>query len=372
MLSTSPSITTTVVTSCILEPTNALSLLPMQLADLILILRSEKLLARFALRAKETLVLNEFPANIRRQLCNAIDLAAIQRNQVQSEAALLKTELARFSDVCIFLKGAAYTLAGLKCSQGRTYSDIDILTLKESLSTIEKRMLFSGWISQPISNYDQKYYRQWAHEIPPLIHAKRKTVIDVHHNLVPPVSGRAPDISHFLQQIESRNGFDVLSPAGMVLHSAIHLVFNEDFSSSYRDMFDIHFLIEECQSSAFWQALYELAQKSGFENDLFLALRYTQQYIGTSLPDEVNALTSYGPLRLRFLDSTVGIALAPKHALCHVDNRGLASFFAYCRGHILKMPMHILIYHTVVKSTRALFESVFGKHVFLSKENRVR
>ena len=372
MSSSSDSLTTSTVTACILKPAKALSLAPIQVADLVLILRSEKLLARFALRAQETNVIEEFSPSIRRQLYNAIDLASIQRNQVQNEAALLKTELARFSDVCIFLKGAAYTLAGLKCSQGRTYSDIDILTLKESLSIIEKRMLFSGWLSQPISDYDQKYYRQWAHEIPPLIHTKRKTVIDVHHNLVPPVSGRAPDITHFLQAVETCDGFDILSPAGMVLHSAVHLVFNEDFGSSYRDMFDIHFLIEECQSSNFWQSLYELAEKSGFANELFLALRYTQKYIGTSLPDAVNELTSYGPLRLRFLDSTVGVALAPKHALCHVDNRGLASFFAYCRGHILKMPMHILVYHTVVKSTRALFESVFGKHVFLSKENRVR
>ena len=35
------------------------------------------------------------------------------------------------------------------------------------------------------SAYDQRYYREWMHELPPLLHVRRQTALDVHHAIAP-------------------------------------------------------------------------------------------------------------------------------------------------------------------------------------------
>ena len=67
----------------------------------------------------------------------------------------------------ILLKGAAYAAAGLPHAQGRLLSDVDILVRRGHLAEVEQRLLAQGWEHQKLDRYDQRYYREWMHEIPP-------------------------------------------------------------------------------------------------------------------------------------------------------------------------------------------------------------
>ena len=42
-----------------------------------------------------------------------------------------------------------------------------------------------GWSMKALDEYDEQYYRQWAHELPPMTHAERETEVDIHHSILP-------------------------------------------------------------------------------------------------------------------------------------------------------------------------------------------
>jgi hypothetical protein len=85
----------------------------------------------------------------------------------------------------LLLKGAAYAAAGLPPAAGRLFSDIDLMVPKAQIATAEALLTFDGWVGSHHSAYDQRYYRQWMHELPPMTHIRRRTVLDLHHNILP-------------------------------------------------------------------------------------------------------------------------------------------------------------------------------------------
>ncbi|HEY5799197.1 MAG TPA: nucleotidyltransferase family protein, partial [Burkholderiaceae bacterium] len=124
----------------------------------------------------------------------------------------------------VLLKGAAYVMAGLPAADGRMFSDVDIMVPKARLGQIEGLLLRSGWIASHHDAYDQRYYRQWMHELPPMQHLKRQTVIDVHHAILPETARLRPEPYKLLAStVPLTEGVRVFAPADMVLHSAVHL-----------------------------------------------------------------------------------------------------------------------------------------------------
>src|SRR4029077_14434016 len=123
------------------------------------------------------------------------------------------------------LKGAAYLMGNLPPARGRTFSDIDILVPKSSLLEVERALRAHGWASDKIDHYDDRYYRRWMHQLPPLTHVERGTTVDVHHTIVP-MSARVPvDATTLLNEalvLPVDVGLAVLKPVDMVLHSAVH------------------------------------------------------------------------------------------------------------------------------------------------------
>jgi hypothetical protein len=77
-------------------------------------------------------------------------------------------------------------------------------------------------LSEELTEHDEKYYRKEAHEIPSLRHGKRRTIVDIHHNIVPIISGHHIDADKFASHsVTKEDGFQRLSYAGMMLHSLI-------------------------------------------------------------------------------------------------------------------------------------------------------
>lgn len=355
------------------QPEQALQYSDLQWQSIILVLRHQQLLPRYAKRILSIGIFEQISTYARHHFTNGLILAERQRQQIVFEAMKLSSNIRKRSDYAVYLKGAAYVLADHPVGDGRICSDIDILVDKSALQSIEQDLCFEGWFTEDINDYDDKYYRQWAHEIPPLQHHLRGTVIDVHHNIVPLVSGKAPDVGILITQImETESQHQVLSPAAMTLHSAVHLFFNEDFKNGFRDLLDLHILMGE-GSEHYWKALLSLASESGFEWELFLACRYAQRCWNTPIPSDVNKeLSLKFPADYKISDFIFERVLLPQHPLCSPDYSDLAVFLAWCRGHRKKMPMHLLLYHFSVKGSRLLAEKLIGKHVFTKQNNMIR
>lgn len=340
-------------------------------ASIILILRHEHFLPQLAKRLldhdKYTL-----PQSVAEHLQNAVLLADRQAQQVRFEVSVLTPFLNEITPDFLYLKGAAYTLTGAKVGDGRVYSDIDILVPKTVLSDVERKLVLRGWFSQDIHDYDDKYYREWAHEIPPLTHSLRGTTLDIHHNIVPLISRDAPDVSPLVKTMRlTKEGHPVLSEAAMFLHSAVHLFFNEDFKHSYRDLFDLYHIACFHTQPDFWEELSSLSIALKFEKEVFLALRYVERVLGVKVVKNHNGcLYSISRAHLLLLDFIFERALQPKHPLCKVPFQSTALFLAWCRGHWCKMPIHILVYHLSVKSFRGITEYLFGKHVFIKEQKK--
>lgn len=326
-----------------------------QWGELIPLLRRQQMLARFALRCN--LLASPIPEYARRHITNACRLAEKQLGQVHYEAQCLQA-ISGHRHRIVYLKGAAYSLAGRDAGLGRTYSDIDLLVPAAELNEIEFELLLHGYVGEELDPYDDMYYRRWAHEIPPLKHAERGTVLDVHHQLLPPISGRAPDLMPFWQSIQATaEGYWVLGPAAMYLHSAIHLFCNEEIKHGFRDITDLALLAEEFDSPEFWQELIGLATRSGFASELWLSVDQLRIQGVFELPLVIRQwwLAYPATVSQRYLWRAMYTrVLSPEP--CAAGWR----FVLALRGHWLKMPLSVLCKHTVAKVRRAVVNAMFG------------
>lgn len=299
-----------------------------------------------------------------------------QAQQVRYECLMLTKVVAQpAKGKFAFLKGAAYVLSENDVALGRTFSDIDLVVSKEDIREVEKKLNVYAWFADETSDYDQQYYRTWTHEIPPLRHAVRRTVLDLHHNIVPPISGRAPDMEILWETVTKRGDFGyTFSAAGMALHSLIHLFFQEDFSNSYRDLSDLNMMFSQHSADpVFWQDLVQLASDTDFARELYFACRYTTKIFNTSVPESVfQKLNEAKPsaLKLPILDWIFERVLLPHHSLSRERYLSLATFMALVRGHWLKMPLHILLYHTGAKLIHGINFLVTGRDRLKSPQNK--
>lgn len=344
------------IVDLLLHPKLALDLTPAQSSYLIFVLRENRSLARFSYLAKNAGIVNQLPNKVKHHLNASKIKADRQIHQAQFEAEELTKNLKKINVTPIFLKGVAYTVLQNKTSLGRTYSDMDVLVKKNELTKVEQYLSLYGWFSKKSNDYDQKYYRQWAHEIPPMYQGIRGTIADIHHNIIPPISGKAPDISLFSQEIiTTKNNLHTLSKHGLTLHSIIHLFFNEDFTHAFRDIFDLHLLFTQAMQEhdeIFWQALFDLAIKTRFNIELFYAVRYCSKILGTKFPQEFyQKVQNLKPnkTQLRVADFIFLTVLYPRHSSYKSLTRTLKESLAVLRGHLLKMPLHILLYHSCHK-----------------------
>ena len=249
----------------------------------------------------------------------------------------------------VLLKGAAYVMSNLPCAHGRLVSDVDILVPKPHLATIEQVLHQHGWDTVKKSDYDETYYRQWMHELPPMRHRLRGTIVDVHHTILPETSRLKPDPVKLFAASRPLPGtpFGTLCPADMVLHSATH-AFQEELANPLRDLLDLHELFTHfgVREPDFWATLPQRARQLDLTRPLFYALRFTQRFLHTPLPPYVTP--AQGPAAPpppvqaqndRHVDQ-VTQAEYPRRA-----GPATARWLLYIRSHWLRMPPLLLARH---------------------------
>ena len=323
--------------------------------------RACNLLARVADVIQRSSLMLSVPPAPRVHLESARLLAAAQRAEVLREVEFIRLALAPIGVSPIFLKGAAYTLADIHASYGRLFSDIDIFVPRGKLSEVELALKAAGWGTLPISPYDQYYYREWMHELPPMQHKERGAALDVHHAILPLTARSNPNPVQLAKSaipVDSVVGVLVLNHVDMLLHSVAHLFFNEDLRHGTRDLSDLDILMREFGvSETFWRELVDRAESFGLARVLFYALHLAKEVFRTPVPDTaLLRISRYAPsgfiwvcLRLFFLR----VLVPPRFR--HFDPLLNLSLFAlYVRGHWLRMPFPMLIRHLSRKTVDRL------------------
>lgn len=146
--------------------------------------RRSRLLAHLALRV-QALGLTP-PEAAAAHLRAALNVAESQHRAVLWENRFIAQALVGLQIPVLLLKGGAYAQAGLRAGQGRLLTDIDILVPLARIEDVESELIIHGWEgSEELTAHDQRFYREWMHEIPPMRHMRRSSVIDVHHNILP-------------------------------------------------------------------------------------------------------------------------------------------------------------------------------------------
>ena len=341
--------------------------------------------SRLALQLLDLGLWDRVPDRVQEHL-EAMRVVGVEHNRiVRWEVNRIQRALADLDTPVVLLKGAAYVMANFSPGRGRLVSDVDILVPKENLAAVEAALQRHGWAPLKLDPYDQRFYRQWMHELPPLQHKGRLTVIDVHHTILPETSRLHPDprllfqsacpitahspspqpdaglMIEASQPIEA-SPFLMLAPTDMVLHTSVHLFQDGEVAGGLRDLTDINDLLTHFGQhvDGFWGRLVPRAAQLGLERPLFYALRYAKRLLGTPVPENVEhaSRVSGGPAPeiITLMDALVEKAIVPEGPNGSTRIHRLARWLLYVRSHWLRMPPHLLASHLTRKALRRWLE----------------
>lgn len=274
-------------------------------------------------------------------VCVHLGLAALT-SQRRSEAALWEVStLRRGVDVdtpLVVLKGCAYAVAGDWNTTGRLFSDIDVLVPHALLGQTEGNLIATGWNPSPVSVYDQHYYRDWMHEVPPMQHVRRHTTVDLHHAINPPVSRIHVRTKYLLEHmVETSPGVYVLAPLDRLIHCALHLVQEGDAHKLLRDLYD----------------LYVLQQQHANNPAAELALKERARWLGVWLQVEAACLAASAVFSIQPV-AAKGWRARSLVAACGWQSSGLhvavATGVLWAYSHWIKMPLRLLVPHLLHKT----------------------
>jgi hypothetical protein len=254
----------------------------------------------------------------------------------------------------ILLKGAAYLQAKLGAYKGRRFADIDLLVEKTHISDIEETFKNHRWFSASLSEYDEHYYRYWSHQIPPMKHPESGIEIDVHHHLGMPI-GRikfnSEDLFENAVPIPGSTFFR-LSNEDIILHSALHLLINDETDGKLKDLVDILTLLREFDSGMqFWKTLISRSSQLNLHIPLYYALTLIQDIFTYKIPQDY----------LKDLEQNISVGLRHKFvnycfrlSLTNLQGQNakikLVNHFLFWRAHWLRMPLSTLLVHLTRKS----------------------
>ena len=335
---------------------------------LIAMARAEQLIGTLAHRLSAEPV----PAKVSEVLGDARSNAEHQKRSALWEADCAARALADHDGKVVLLKGTAYVAAGLLAGEGRHIGDLDILVARNDLPQVEALLLTKGgweWVKEDA--YDDAYYRDHMHELPPLIHKDRDRMIDVHHTILPLTAGPRPDAAGMLGDskpllfrggvgvglVQKRGagktaptpnpspegeGLYALSPADMVIHCATHLIADGDLAGGLRNLWDFHCLLTEFSStdSDYLATLQQRADHHQLWPAVHCAARLAHELYGTDIPKDWQDWNRQDKWFIRRLTARDGWGR---------PTRKFTRLIFYIRSHLLRMPPLMLARHLWTK-----------------------
>ncbi len=347
--------------SALLDPARTRGLTAQQWNELLWLGHKYGLRARLHTALWAGDLINHVPPKALTHLRAASIAAESSQTSVRFEINRVMRTLGQLEVPVILLKGAAYMMADLPAARGRLVGDLDLMVPRSRIDEVEQALVAGGWVAPEISAYDQRYYRDSMHEIPPLQHPERDTPVDIHHTIAPPTGRAHVDADSLLAASLPVAGtrLRVLAPADMVLHSAYHL-FSDEVGKPLRDLFDLHDLFCHFGARAgFWDELFVRARLHGLGRPLYYALRHARRTLGTAIPADVERQAALdapvAPLN-RLMDGILDSRFNPEPLDGRRQGAALARGACYLRAHWLRMPPHQLARHLAIKSLARMRE----------------
>lgn len=302
------------------------------------------LLGRVTKILSESPLADSLPSPLQDQLLAASIYSNAFRQDVWRELGHIEQALSSLNIPVILLKGASYVLLDLPAAEGRVFSDVDILVSKNHIASVEAALMLGSWATGKLDAYDQRYYRQWSHEIPPMTHLHRGTTIDLHHSLLMTTSRVPVDSSRMISAAVPVGDSEFwwrLKDEDMVLHAASHLMLNSMFDRGLRDLWDIDLLYRHFTSLSadFPERLLSRAREVGLEAILTQALWLSFMFFRTPLPDFLLPLEKSFSLRL------VALAATTRHPDTRPRGQAWADVALMLREMYLRLPNNLLLVH---------------------------
>nr|WP_091644620.1 nucleotidyltransferase family protein [Aquisalimonas asiatica] len=318
--------------------------------------RETSLLGTLWVLAGDAGLQERLPEQVARHLFGGYLVAERNGEAIRWELEQLQGGLLQRLAPPVALKGAAYLMAELPNARGRLCNDIDLLVPREQLERAETLLFYEGWVSTHHDDYDQRYYREWMHELPPMHHLRRGATLDLHHNILPETFAvRVPPerLLDAAQPLPPPWRYRVFSPPHLVLHAVVHLLQETEWDRALRDLYDIHILLRHhaaLQGGAFWDALEYEARSLGVAWLLAHALDCCARRLGTHVPAETRRRLDAGFRPSRSLTRAVfRYGLNTRASVTPVRD-AVARGALFLRGHWLKMPPRLLARHLFYKA----------------------
>lgn len=306
------------------------------------------LLARIAHGVDGCSLAGNFPPRQQEHLRAAMIHSAAFRRDVLRELQFIRNALVRVKSPILLLKGASYVALGLPVANGRIFSDIDLLVAIEQIRFVESELMLGGWITGELDSYDDRYYRQWSHEIPPMTHTHRGTTIDLHHSLVMPTCRVAVDSMRMINEAVPIGGSDLfwrLRDEDMLLHAAAHLLLNGEFDRGLRDLWDIDLLFRHFSATSpeFPKKLMVRSTEVGLETILRQALFLSRRFFAT--PVDERWVGEESTLFVRLVEK----AVSSRHPETRSSGQAMADWLLMIRELSLRFPPKLLLIHLLHK-----------------------
>lgn len=333
------------IASALGDPVRAGDMSPATWTDLVVQARETGLLARLGERIDREIGLDAVPTGPRRHLSGAMAHVRKQNEDVRREIDWISQALAPLGVDVVLMKGAAYVARDMAPATGRSFEDVDILVPEHRLAEVEAALREHGWTRGDLSRHDARYYYEWMHQIPPLEHVERSTVLDVHHSILPRTARPRIFGETLLAEsvpVPGMPGVRTLADTDLLLHSAVHLFNEGEFGHGLRDISDMDLMLRRHLATG--EAAGTLAARAR-ELGLEVPWAHARHACATLFDTPLTDASEGGAGLLR---RTFHAAILP-HAAGTPWRTVAARHLLYIRGHLLKMPLSLLVPHLWTK-----------------------
>lgn len=314
--------------------------------------RHLRLLARLAEAVQAAGLEGGLPEPVRAHLKSERQLSRWMTQSLVWTLDRVAAQLAQVSGPRVLLKGAAYLGQDLAIARGRLPSDVDILVPLADLAAVQSQLVAAGWSETEMDAHDQRYYREWSHEVPPMRHQAHPLELDLHHNILPPIAATTVDAQALLARLQPSRfpGWQVLHPQDQFLHSAAHLFHDSEARGRLRDLVDMDGLARHFGSDpAYWAGLPSRAQELGLAESFALAVHFLVQWLDTPIPAATQAeAAAYGPKGLKrwwLLRIFSSLLMPTDPDRLPPRSQDWAAQALLLRYHLWRMPLRILLPH---------------------------
>lgn len=300
-----------------------------------------QLMGQLENRIGNSIALDKLPTAVQRHFALAAITSCRRQEAALWEAGLIRRSIP-ISIPVVLLKGIAYAAVSDANAKGRLFSDLDILVPRSFLDEAEASLFAQGWQPGVVDEYDRKYYREWMHELPPMTHVRRQTVIDLHHAVVPVISRFSIRTELLLEDaVEISPNLFVLSPTDRIIHCAIHTVIEGESSKVLRELLDLYLLLEQhAPSENLLARVFDRAKQLGVEQLIGAPVEAARQVFSSGIS---RARGTIG----RWLVDAATRSAEDAPIQWRMARIGLLSY-----SHWIKMPVSKLVPHLIRKSIK--------------------